>query len=87
VSQGTNFTLDRDRVNTGTYPEPRPGPATDYPVTQLFADAGESPDPAIVALCEESEPAIDCTMTMYSTTLSQKASTLSIFDQTWRQED
>ena len=81
VSQGTNFTLDGDRVNTGTYPEPRPGPATDYPVAQLFADAGELPDPAIVALCEESEPAIGCTMTMYSTTLSQKTSTLSIFDQ------
>lgn len=81
VSQGTNFTLDEDQVNTGTYPEPRPGPATDYPVTQLFANAGESPDPAIVALCEESDPALDCTMTMYSTALSEKASTLSIFDQ------
>ncbi len=81
VSQGTNFTIDGDQVNTGTYPEPRPIGSMDYPIGQLFADVGERPKPEIIALCEENDLPVDCTMTMFSTPLSQKASTLSIFDQ------
>ncbi|MGZ7031108.1 MAG: hypothetical protein ACXVIJ_03985 [Thermoanaerobaculia bacterium] len=82
VSQGTNFTMYHGQVNTGTYSIPTPGPSTDYTVGALFADSGISVPADIQNLCGLG--GVDCTMTMYSTLTSQKASTLSIFDQDLR---
>lgn len=79
VSQGTNFTLDGDQVNTGTYPEPRPGGSRDYTIDELYAAAGDPVPLGTAALCDD--PGVACTVTMYSTALSEKASSLSIFDQ------
>ncbi|HEX6088163.1 MAG TPA: hypothetical protein VF266_26770 [Thermoanaerobaculia bacterium] len=78
VSQGTNFTLSLlGNVNTSLwYSNPQPGGATNYTPAQLF---GASIPAGIQSLC--SDPEINCTMTMYSTPMTQRASTLSIFDQ------
>lgn len=81
VSQGTNFTLSLlGNANTGTYPNPVAAGSTDYTPAQLF---GTVP-PEIQTLCANTE--INCTMTMYATPTSQRASTLSIFDQDLREQ-
>lgn len=82
VSQGTNFTIFGTQVNTGTYALPVPGASTDYTVEQLHAQSGIAVPAEIQSLC--GNPAIDCTMTMFATAVSPKASTLSIFDQDLR---
>jgi len=82
VSQGTNFTIFFTQVNTGTYALPVPGPSTDYTVQELHAQSGIPVPAEIQTLC--GNPAIDCTMTMFPTAVSPKASTLSIFDQDLR---
>ena len=79
VSQGTNFTIFLGRVGGAKYPFPLPGTPTDYAIDALYAGQGVSVPPGIKSLC--TDISISCTMTMYPTPLSQKASTLSIFDQ------
>ncbi len=82
VSKDTNFTISKGQVNVGTYPLPVPGAATNYTVQALFTASGVPVPSDIQTLC--GSPAINCTMTMYSTAVSPKASTLSIFDQDLR---
>ncbi len=82
ISQGTNFTMNHGTTNVGTYPLPVPGASTDYTVGSLFAGSNLSVPPDIQNLCGVA--GVDCTMTMYSTLMSPKASTLSIFDQDLR---
>ena len=80
VSQGTNFLLSFfGNVVTAKYPLPRPGTPTNYSIDQLYQDQGGSTPAGIKAIC--SDVLINCAMTMYPSALSQKASTLSIFDQ------
>lgn len=78
VSQGTNFTISilGNVSSSGEYSLPQPGTPTNYTPAQLF---GASIPAGIQSLCSDTE--IDCTMTMYSTATTQRASTLSIFDQ------
>ena len=82
VSHRTNFTIFGNQVNTGTYSSPQPGPSANFTVEELHVEAGLTVPPEIQTLC--GNPAIDCTMTMYSTPVSTRASTLSIFDQDLR---
>lgn len=84
VSAGTNFTapLIGSVGPNGIYPNPVPGGPTDYTPAQLYAPAAV---PAEVAtLCANTQ--INCTMTMYSSAVQQRASTLSIFDQDIREQ-
>jgi hypothetical protein len=84
VSAGTNFTapLIGSVGPNGIYPNPVPAGPADYTPAQLFAPAAV---PAEVAtLCANA--AINCTMTMYSSAVQQRASTLSIFDQDIREK-
>jgi hypothetical protein len=82
LTQGTNFTIFLGQINLGTYAFPVPGPTTDYTPDQLFAAAGTPVPAEIKTLC--GDPAINCTMTMYATATTQRASTLSVFDQDLR---
>ncbi|HEY0372020.1 MAG TPA: hypothetical protein VGD79_08455 [Thermoanaerobaculia bacterium] len=82
LSQGTNFRLSGGNAVTGAYAQPAPEGSNDYPAQQLFAEKGMTLNANLQAQC--ANPNIDCTMTMYSTTLSTRASTLSIFDQDLR---
>ncbi len=79
VSQGTNFTFRNGQANTGRYILPQPGAPSDAMLSDLF---GPTIPPEIQTLCGIT--GVDCTVTMYSTVVSQKASTLSIFDQDLR---
>lgn len=55
---------------------------TDYTVAEMYALHGEQVPTQIQWLCDE--PLVNCTMTMYSTPRTARASTLSIFDQDLR---
>ncbi|HEY8212440.1 MAG TPA: hypothetical protein VIG99_33385 [Myxococcaceae bacterium] len=82
VSVRTNFTIDGDQVNTGTYGLPVPLGFQNITVQQLFAGVGESMSPDIQNLCGAQGE--DCTVSMYNTAVTTGASTLSIFDQDLR---
>jgi len=77
ISKGTNFTISGNQVNVGTYPDPKPTGSLDVEATTLFNPV----PPQIASVCAGN---IDCTMTFYSTQTTQRASTLSIFDQDLR---
>jgi hypothetical protein len=82
LSQGTNFRLSASGATTGAYTSPQPEGSTDYTVDQLFGPAGLTLSPGLQQRC--GIPGADCTMTMYSTLMTLRASTLSIFDQDLR---
>jgi hypothetical protein len=79
VSQGTNFAMLAGQVAMPDYPQPTPGTPFDYKIDDLYSQSGLPVPDGIQALC--SLVTIDCRMTMYPAGPSQKASTLSIFDQ------
>lgn len=81
VSQGMNFVTTDTNVTTSVYPAPQPGASTAYPVEQLYAQAGMAVPARIQSLCNND---FDCEVKMYSTPVSARASTLSIFDQDLR---
>ena len=78
LSHGTNFRLSATGVTTGAYPLPVPDGSADYTPAELGLTLRSNDQ----AQC--GNPAINCTMTMYSTLLVPRASTLSIFDQDLR---
>jgi hypothetical protein len=79
VSHGTNFMFSLlGNVTTGEYSNPQPTGSTDYPPSQLWGVVPAN----VETIC--GQKGVDCTMTMYSTATSQRASTLSIFDQDMR---
>jgi hypothetical protein len=79
VSQGTNFRIFLGQVSAGDYALPVPGAPAPYTPAQLF-QIEQTPVPdEIKSLC--GDPAVNCTMTMYPTATTDRASTLSIFDQ------
>lgn len=79
VSQGTNFTAADASVLPSEFSQPLPVASTDYTIEELYAQSGMAVPPKIQILC--GMPAYDCRMRMYATPVSQRASTLSIFDQ------
>lgn len=79
LSQGTNFVATDTNVNPGRFPQPAPVASRDYTVAELYAESGMDVPPKIQILC--GIPVYDCKMTMYSTPVSERASTLSIFNQ------
>jgi len=76
VSYGTNFSFDHGVANANrAYTNPLPGAPHDYTIGEIF---GTVP-PGIQSVC--GLQGADCSMTMYATSVEQKASTLSLFDQ------
>ena len=82
VSQGTNFTMRNGVPNTSPYTSPAPGVPFNFSIGQLYAESGLTVPQSVQVLC--GAQGIDCTMTMYTTAISPRASTLSIFDQDLR---
>jgi hypothetical protein len=82
VSQGTNFITTDATVTAGRFAQPKPGTSTDYTIAELYAQSGMAVPVRIQNLC--GTPPDICRMRMYSTAVSQRASTLSIFDQDMR---
>jgi hypothetical protein len=82
VSQGTNFTMRNGQPTTSPYTSPQPGVPFDFKIGELFAESGLTLPSGIQTLCGVA--GVDCTMTMYTTAISPRASTLSIFDQDLR---
>ncbi|HYC92442.1 MAG TPA: hypothetical protein VEO54_24765 [Thermoanaerobaculia bacterium] len=82
LSQGTNFLLSSSGVSTGEFAHPQPGGHTDITAAQLFAENGMSMTTNLQAQC--ANPVINCTVTLYATPLSTRATTLSVFDQDLR---
>ena len=82
VSQGTNFTMRNGQPTTSPYTSPQPGVPFDFTIGALFAESGLTVPSGIQTLCGVA--GVDCTMTMYTTAISPRASTLSIFDQDLR---
>jgi hypothetical protein len=80
VSQGANFKIGFfGGISAGTYPSPTPGTPVDYTIDELFQAQGFLVPADIRTIC--SDIGVACKMSMYPTTLTPKASTLSIFDQ------
>jgi hypothetical protein len=78
LSQGTNFTMTADGAATTDYALPAPDGTTDYTAQELLG-------PLPTGLQERCGTlGADCTMTMYGTTLNERASTYSVFDQDLR---
>ena len=76
LSYGTNFSYDHGVANANrTFPNPMPSGSHPYTVGDIF---GTVP-PGIQTICGLA--GADCTMTMYDTSSTVKASTLSLFDQ------
>lgn len=75
LSQGTNFKMTISGATTGRYSSPQPAGSTNFTIAQLF---GTVP-PEIQSRCTDGP--VDCTVTMYATPQTQRASTYSIFDQ------
>ena len=84
VSKDTNFELSGGVV-VGDYPLPTPGLPVLYTLEALYSTAGVPVPAQIQTLC--GTPAINCTMSMYPTAVSAKASTLSLFDQDLRPQN
>jgi hypothetical protein len=79
VSQGTNFAMRGSTPVTTDYARPTPGAPTNYTPAQLFALTSSPVTAGIRTLCGST--GADCTMTMYPTAVTPRASTYSIFDQ------
>jgi hypothetical protein len=82
VSQSSNFIGTDTNVTTSRFAQPKPGASTDYTIEELYAQSGMAVPVRIQNLC--GSPSDICKMRMYSTPVSQRASTLSIFDQDMR---
>jgi hypothetical protein len=78
LSYGTNFHLSASGAATGEYASPAPAGSADF----TPQDLGLTLLPSGQAQC--ANPGINCTMTMYATPTTQRASTLSVFDQDLR---
>jgi hypothetical protein len=78
LSHGTNFHLSGSGAATGEYASPVPAGSRDFTPQELGITLSSSE----AASC--ANPAINCTMTMYATPTTQRASTLSVFNQDLR---
>lgn len=79
VSQGTNFRSYLGTVGASKYSFPLPGTPTNDKIDDLYAAQGATVPTGIQSLC--TAVGVNCWMTMYPTPMTDKASTLSIFDQ------
>ena len=83
LSQGTNFIEGQPWSTRGDFPEPVRRGFTDYLVPDLFAlSPGMTLPPEFVIIC--GHEASNCRMWMFDTDATQRASTLSLFDQDLR---
>jgi hypothetical protein len=78
LSYGTNFHLSSSGAATGEYANPVPAGSQDFTPQELGLTLSANNE----AQC--ANPTINCIMTMYATPTTQRASTLSVFDQDLR---
>ncbi|HYO79249.1 MAG TPA: hypothetical protein VE010_22485 [Thermoanaerobaculia bacterium] len=79
LSHGTNFMMTRNGATAGDYAHPQPQGSTDYTPEQAWALTGDTVPGGSETLC--GRPAVNCTMTMYATPMTTRASTYSVFNQ------